>query len=129
MEGTECYTNARLFDWFSGNDTHMITKVLINKQLCVFEVQKILFFLLPVWARGIRPSPVGKLDPKTMGVAVGIALISSVQAEIHVFEVDRLPSWIFSLPVWSHCSLVSPIGKLDPENIGIAVEISLISCM
>ena len=77
-------------------------------------------FLLPVWARGIRPSPVGKLDPKAIGVAVGIALISSVQAEIHAVEVYRLPSWIFTLPVRSHCSLMSPIGKLDPENIGIA---------
>ena len=56
-------------------------------------------FLLPVWARDIRPSPFGKLDPKTMGVAVGIALISNVQAQIHAFEVWRPPSWIFSLPV------------------------------
>ena len=64
-----------------------------------------------------------------MGIAVGIALISSVQTEIHAFEVYRLPSWIFPLPVWSHYSLVSPIGKLDPENIGIAVGISLISCL
>ena len=86
-------------------------------------------FLLQVRAHGIRPSPVEKLDPKTMGVAVGIALISSVHAEIHAFEVYRLPSWIFPLPVWSHCSLVSPMGKLDSENIGITVGISLISCL
>ena len=32
VEGTECYTNARLFDLFPDIDTHMITKVLINKQ-------------------------------------------------------------------------------------------------
>ena len=64
-----------------------------------------------------------------MGVAVGIELISCVQAEIHAFEVYRLSSWIFPLPVWSHFSLVSPIGKLDPENIGIAVGIPLISCL
>ena len=64
-----------------------------------------------------------------MGVAVGIALINSVQVEIHVFEVYRLPSWIFPLPVRSHSILMSPIGKLDPENIGIAVGISLISCL
>ena len=86
-------------------------------------------FLLPVWARGIRPSLVGKLDPKNMGVSVGIALISCVQTEIHAFEVHRLPSWILPLPVWSHCSLMSPIGKLDPVNTGIAVGISLISCL
>ena len=64
-----------------------------------------------------------------MGIAVGIALISIVQAEIHAFEVYGPPSWFFSLPVWSHSILMSPIGKLDPKNIGIAVEISLISCL
>ena len=62
-----------------------------------------------------------------MSVSVGIALISSVQAERYAFEVYRPPSWIFPLPVWSHCSLVSPIGKLDPENMGIAAGISSIS--
>ena len=86
-------------------------------------------FILPVWARGICPSPVGKHDPKTMGAAVGIALISGVQAEIHAFEVYRPPSWIFPLPVRSHSILMSPNGKLDPKNIGIAVGISLIFCL
>ena len=64
-----------------------------------------------------------------MGVAVGIALIFNVQAPIHAFEIWRPPSWIFTLPVRSHSLLVSLIGKLDPENIGIAVGISLISCL
>ena len=64
-----------------------------------------------------------------MGVAVAIALISCVQAEIHAFEVCRLPSWIFPLPVQSHCSLVSLNGNLDPENTAIAVGISLIFCL
>ena len=73
-------------------------------------------FLLAVWVRGIRPSPVGKLDPKNMGVAVGIALISSVQAEIHAFDVYRPPSWIFPLPVRSHSIPMSPNGKLDPKT-------------
>ena len=76
-------------------------------------------FLLPVWARFIRPSQVGKLDPKTIGVAVGITLISCMQAEIHTFEVFRPPSRICSLPVRSHSILMSPNEKLDPENIGI----------
>ena len=64
-----------------------------------------------------------------MGVAVGIALIFCVQAEIHAFEVYRLPYWICPLPVWSHSILMSPNGKLDSENIGIAIGISLISCL
>ena len=64
-----------------------------------------------------------------MGAAVGIALISSVQAEIHALEVYRSPSWICPLPVWSHSIPMSSNGKLDPENIGVAVGISLISCL
>ena len=64
-----------------------------------------------------------------MDVAVGIALISCVQAKIHAFEIYWPPSWIFPLPVQSHNILMSPDGKLDPENIGITVEISLISCL
>ena len=64
-----------------------------------------------------------------MGIAVGIALISSVQADIHAFEVYRPPSWIFPLPVWSHSILMNPNGKLDPENKGLAVGVLLISCL
>ena len=65
-----------------------------------------------------------------MDVAVGIALISNVQlAQIHAFEIYRPPSWIFPLPVRSHSIFMSPIGKLDPKNIGIAVGNSLISCL
>ena len=64
-----------------------------------------------------------------MGVAVGIALISNVQAQIHAFEFDRPPSWIFPLPVQSHSILMSLKGKLDTENLGIAVGISLMSCL
>ena len=78
-------------------------------------------------ARGIRPSPVGKLDPKTISVAVEIALISSVQAEIRAFEVYRPPSWIFPLPVWSDSLSIGSSGLLDPQYtslVAIAVGIS-----
>ena len=68
------------------------------------------------------------LDPKNMGVAVEISSISCLGAEKYAIKVDRPPTWIFPLPVWSHSLLVSLIGKLDPENIGISVGISLISC-
>ena len=64
-----------------------------------------------------------------MGVAVGIALISCVQAEIHAFAVYRPSTWICPLPVQSHSILTSLNGKLDPKNIGKAVEISLVSCL
>ena len=52
-----------------------------------------------------------------------------MQAETHAFEAEKPPSWIFPLLVRSHSILMSLNGKLDPENIGIAVEISLISCL
>ena len=67
------------------------------------------------------------LDPDKKSLAVGISLLSCLGAEIHAFGVGRPPSWIFPLPVWSHSHVMSPNGKLDPENIGIAVGISLIS--
>ena len=67
------------------------------------------------------------VDPEKTGIAVGISLISCLEADIHAFEIKRPPSWIFPIPVGSHSLLVCPNGKLDPENIGIAVEISLIS--
>ena len=87
----------------------------------------ILDYPLPVWLHSLRSSLVGMLDPKNLGLAVGISLISCLEAEIHAFEVWRPPSWIFPFPVWSHSILMSPNVKLDPENIGIAVGISLIS--
>ena len=37
--------------------------------------------------------------------------------------------FLFPLPVWSHSILISIHGKLDLKNIGIAVGISLISCL
>ena len=73
-------------------------------------------------------SSIGKLNPGNIGIAVGNSLISCLEAEIHAFEVLKLPSWIFPLPVRSHSILMSPNEKLDPKNIGIAVGISLISC-
>jgi len=36
---------------------------------------------------------------------------------------------VYPLPVWSHSILVGPNGKPVPENIVIAFEISLISCL
>ena len=64
-----------------------------------------------------------------MGVAVGISSISCLGAEKHAIKVYRPPSWIFPLPVWSPSLLVSLIGKLDPEHIGTAIGISLMSCL
>ena len=64
-----------------------------------------------------------------MGIAAEIALISCVQAEIHAFEVYRPTSWIYLLSAQSYSILTSLYGKLDPNIIGTAVEILLISCL
>ena len=41
-------------------------------------------------------SPNGKLDPEIIGIAVGISVISCLEAKIHALEVKMQPSWIFS---------------------------------
>ena len=78
-------------------------------------------FQIPVWSHIIFMSPNGMLDPENTGIAVEILLISCLEAEIHAIKVYRPSSWIFPLPVWSHSLFVCPNGKLDPENIGIAI--------
>ena len=88
-----------------------------------------MIFPLPVWSHSIFMSTNGMLDPEKTGIAVGISLISCLGAEIKAFEVERPPSWIFPFPVWSHSLFVCLNGKQDPENIGIAVGILLISCL
>ena len=103
----------------------------VQAQIHAFEIYWPPFWIfpLPVWSHSILMSPIGKLDPENIGIAVGISLTSCLGTEIHAFEVWRPPSWIFLSPVWSHSVLMSPNVKLDPENIGIAVGISLISCL
>ena len=75
-------------------------------------------FPLPVLSIGILMSPIGKLDPENIGIGVGVSLISCLKAEIHAFEVQRPPSWIFPFPVRSHSLLMRLNLKLDSENIG-----------
>ena len=86
-------------------------------------------FPLPVWLHIIPTSSSGMLDLKNLGIAVGIPLISYLRAQRHAIEVEKSPSSIFPLPVQSHSIFTSPNGMLDPENIGIAVGILLISCL
>ena len=65
-------------------------------------------------------------------IAVGISLQSCDQTEINVFQVYIPPSWIFHyrfIPVQSYNIATIPIRLLDPQNIGEAVVISLLSCV
>ena len=68
------------------------------------------------------------LDPKNINVAVGISSMTCLGAEKHLIKVYRPPSWIFPLPVRSHCVPISPSGMLDLKNVGLAVEILIITC-
>ena len=86
-------------------------------------------FPLPVWSHIIPTSSSGMLDLKNVGMAVGIPFTSCLRAQRHAIEVEKSPSSIFPLPVWSHNILTSPNGMLDPENIGVAVGTLLISCL
>ena len=67
-----------------------------------------------------------------MGLAVGISLISCLEADIHAFEVLRPPSWIFPLTVRSHSLLIGSSGLLDPHYtilVAVAVGISYLSSL
>lgn len=89
-------------------------------------------FPLPVRSHSILMSFNGKLDPENIGIAVGISLISCLEAVIHAFEVLRPPSWIFPLPVWSHSLPIGYSGLLDPQYINlvaVAVGFSYLSSL
>ena len=51
-------------------------------------------FRLPVWSHSIETTSVELLDPKNMGVAVGISFLSHVKAEIlGVVTTTRAPRY------------------------------------
>ena len=84
-------------------------------------------FLFPVWSHIILMSPNGKLDPENSGLAVGISLMSCMEAEIYAFEVYWPPSWIFPLPVLSPSLPIGSSGLLDPHYtslVAVAVGVS-----
>jgi len=61
-------------------------------------------------------------QPENISIAVGIALLARLEAEIYTFLGCRLPSWIFSFfRVESYGIDTCPIGMADPENIEIAL--------
>ena len=74
----------------------------------------------------IRDSAIELLDPESIGVAVGTALLSCLEADIYVLPVLAAANLHFRLPVTSESFLDSPVELLDPENVGVAVEISFL---
>ena len=82
-----------------------------------------------VWLISGDACPIGMPDPKIIGLAVVIALLSSLGAEIYALQWYRPRSWIFHfrfLPLWLHSVTYRSIGLPDPENIDIAAGIALL---
>jgi len=69
--------------------------------------------------------------PQNGGVAVGISLLSCIQAEIFVIAYVRLMAAIFDLlvTVTLESIRISYSVLLDPENVVVAIGISLLSCL
>ena len=68
-------------------------------------------------------NPVVLFGPENKGIAVGISLLSCVQAEVYAFEVQRPPSWIFHF--WlltSDYHQCNTSGMSAAENVGAAVR-------
>ena len=64
-------------------------------------------------SESVHTSSTVLVNLEIVGVAFGISLLSGVQAEINVFQVYWLPSWIFHfrfLPIWSYNSATITIG-------------------
>jgi len=69
-------------------------------------------------------------DPMNMGVAVGISLLSCIRADIYVIPIisgEWPPYLISNMP--GQGTVYSSYVLPDPRNMGVAVGISLLSCV
>ena len=71
------------------------------------------------------------LEHRKMGLAFGITLLSYIRAEKKRISncTFRFVQNIFDLTVTTTTKIISPSLLLDPENVGVAVGISLLSCI
>ena len=92
-------------------------------------VVAILGVTLPVKSNGIVISPIRMLDSWNIGGAVGISLLTFLQAEISLLPGFVATIFDFALPVESYSIVISPIRMQDPWNIGLTVGISLLSSL
>jgi len=56
-------------------------------------------------------------------------LLSCLQVEIYVFADWRPPSWISDFRLRRTVFSIVPLDVLPPENLGVAVGISFLSCL
>ena len=62
-------------------------------------------------------SSIETLDPENIGVALGISLLSRVQAELHVFNfICRPPSWIYQFRFGRTVLLAVPLDSWVRET-------------
>jgi len=80
----------------------------------------------------LRSSLIGLSDLENMGIAVGISLLSCIEAEIyvisHLLPVNVSDLWFLHFPKWGIIRS-SLIVLPDLENMGIAVGILLLLCI
>jgi len=89
-------------------------------------------FELVVLSNSIATNSSGLLNFENMSLAIGNTMQSIVEVEIYAVQVCRPPSWIFNFQFlldWSYSINTKPIGLPDSENVGIAVEIALLSIL
>ena len=86
-------------------------------------------FQLPVMSDSFHVSVLGFPVPENMGVAVGISLLSFLQTWIWGSSGLAAAILDVQLPVTSDSFHISVIGFPVPENMGVAVGISLLYCL
>ena len=102
----------------------------LEAEIHAFEVWRppSCIFPLQVWSPSLPIGSSGLLDPQytsLVAVVVEISYLFSLGAELLAFKVLRPPSWIIHFRFC--CIRTSPIGMLDPQNMGVAVGILLLS--
>ena len=83
-------------------------------------------------SESVYTSPTVLLDPENVGVAFRISLLSSIEAEISRYFICTSGTGghldLLDAPM-SESIHTSPTELLDPENVGVAFGISLLSCI
>jgi len=117
-----CHHGMHAYGSIGHLDLLSATRSSTSAMIAYFRLMAAIFDLtVTPTSEGIRTSPTVLLDPENEGVAVGISLLSYIQAEIYDIAYDmyfRFMASIFDIPVTttSECIHVCPIVLLDLKN-------------
>ena len=89
----------------------------------------ILNIRFPLTSGGIRNSPIEFLDPENGGLAVGTALISSLEAEKEVLPVWRPSSLNSDFRLSQAVFAIVPLSWWTPKMGRLAVGTASLSCL